>query len=87
MLLICTGYGFLSHAHAHTHLAIKSKCKVTDFTGNDTLLLESVNLRLLDMRAAVINYVNGYVNMLTSPETRPHHSITVSQMEFLEYTT
>ena len=25
-------------------------------------------------------YVNSYVNMLTSPETRPHHSITVSQM-------
>ena len=45
-----------------------------------TLLLESVNLGPLSIWAAVINYVNGYVNMLTSPETRPHHSITVSQM-------
>ena len=51
MLLICTGYGFLSHTHAHTHLAIKSKCKVTDFTGNDTLLLESVNIGPLPIRA------------------------------------
>ena len=33
MLLIYTGYGFLTHTHAHTHIAIKSKCKVTDFTG------------------------------------------------------
>ena len=76
MLLIYTGYGFLTYTHTHTDIAIKSKCKVTDFTGNDTLLLESVNLRLLDIRAAVIHYVNGYVNILTSSETKPHHSIT-----------
>ena len=49
MLLICTEYGFLTHTHAHTHLAINPKCKVTDFTGNDTLLLESVNIGLLDI--------------------------------------
>ena len=51
MLLICTEYGFLTHTHAHTYLAIKSKCKVTDFTENDILLLESVHIGLLDIRA------------------------------------
>ena len=40
-----------THTHAHTHIAINSKCKVTDFTGNYTLLLESVNLGLLDIQA------------------------------------
>ena len=33
MLLICTGYGFLTHTHAHTNIATNPKCKVTDFTG------------------------------------------------------
>ena len=33
-----------THSCTHTHLAIKSKCNVTEFTGNDTLLLESVNI-------------------------------------------
>ena len=76
MLLICTGYGFLTHTHAHTHIAIKSKCKVTDFTGNDTLLLKSVNLRLLDMRATVINYVNGYAHLPRDQTPSQYHSIT-----------
>ena len=51
MLLIYTGYGFLTHTHAHTHIAKKFKCKVTDFTGNNTLLLESVNIGPLLIRA------------------------------------
>ena len=80
MLLICTGYGFLTNTHAHTHIAIKSKCKVTDFLlengQNDILLLESVNLRLLDIRATVINYVNGYAHLSRDQTPSQYHSIT-----------
>ena len=76
------------HTHTHTHilpwnLSVKLLILLEN-DWNDILLLESVILRLLDIWAAVINYVNGYSHL---PETRPHHSITVSQMEFLEYTT
>ena len=75
MLLIYTGYGFLTHTHTHTHshIAIKSKCKVTNFTGNDTLLLESVNSRLLDIRATVINCVNGYAHLPRDQTPSQYH--------------
>ena len=68
------------HTHTHTHILpwnLNVKLLILlEKDWNDILLLESVILRLLDIRAAVINCVNGYSHLPRDQTPSQYHSIT-----------